>query len=375
MDQLSLGSLGLGGGPPAPSRGGGGPGGDGGDLLVLAAAPPQQNTPQLVHRSGHTAIYRLYDTGFKVVLHPNPGEELILKLLHEQNISQFLPWSCRKRQVTDVTTFDKRPALSFKWANGITLTEWLQKVQFGPAVDLTIRIRAAMAIARTLSDFHEGGVVYNNLTPENVVLSPFEGEYVATLIDLSNSLIYRNDNSADEVDATFERQMKEVDLKALGVIFGAIFQGADAGGLAGPQVTSSGGVGVGGPQQGMYGGGEEYPDDGRRKRGKPQARGEGLPLYLGSLISALLESKPDVSYSSAKDVFNDLKALAEDGPGGQLLRTDLDESTSKSRLRLQKDMFYGRQVQMSMLMHLFQSSVAVGHQPLMATISGYPGTG
>ena len=98
--------------------------------------------PQLTHQSNGTAIYRLNDIGYKVILDPAPSEEQTPRLLqHEKNISQFLPTSCHKRQVIDVTTFNDRAALSFKWANGITLKEWLQNVMIGPRVDLDVRLR------------------------------------------------------------------------------------------------------------------------------------------------------------------------------------------------------------------------------------------
>ena len=370
MDQLaSLGSLGLGG-----SGGVGGGGGRGPPRrvsspgsLASAGAPPQ-TTPQLVHQSDRTAIYRLYDTGFKVKLltastNPNNNEEQMLKLLHEQNISNFLPLTCRKRQVTEVTTFNNMPALKYQWASGITLKEWMQNIQAGPhQVDLTVRIRAAMAIAKSLSDFHDGGVVYNSLTPENIVLSPFEGEYAATLIDLSNALIYRNDPTA-AVDASFERQMKEMDLQSLGLVLNQLFRGEN--------LLNPGPHMEGGPSCNI-----EDQQPARRKRGKQYSLGEGLPLYLGTLISVLLEpNNSDSSYVSAKDVYHDLKVLSGNGPSGCLMKSELDEFTVRSKLRLQGNEFYGRQVQLSMLVHLFQSSVALGNQPLMATISGYPGTG
>lgn len=323
-----------------------------------------------MHKSNNTAIYRLYDTGFKVVLHPNPGEEHMSKLRNEQEISQFLPWSCRKRQALGVTTFEDRPALSFKWANGITLSQWLQKVRSSrPPEDMNIRIRAAMAIAKTLSDFHAGGVVHNGLTPDNIVLSPSEGAYVATLIDLASAAIYWGDDTGDDVDPVLERKMKEVDLKALGLVLNELFWGSE---------RPNKGEAIGRGEHLKHGehdndSHDEGADGIRRKRGKPQAHGEGLPLYLGALISALLENTPDARYESAKDVFNDLKVLAED-QSGSLMQSQLDYSMTNSRLRLRSDGFYGRRVQMSVLMHLFESSVADG-KPSMAMISGYAGTG
>ena len=52
-----------------------------------------------------------------------------------------------------------------------------------------------------------------------------------------------------------------------------------------------------------------------------------------------------------------------------------DEVIMNNRLKLPKDLFYGRQVQMSMLTNLLQSATMLGDQPLMALIAGYPGTG
>jgi hypothetical protein len=269
--------------------------------------------------------------------------------------------------VTDVTSFNRRPALSFNWASGITLKEWLHKVKTGPEVDLIIRLRAAMAIARTLSEFHDGGVVYNCLTAENIVLVPCRGEYVATLIDLSSALIYRDNNKSDaDIDAAFETQVKEGDLKNLGLIINQIFWGEE---------RTHEGRGQGNENEKDDDEGAQDPN--RRKRGKQHALGEGLPLYLNTLISALLDTSnsPDEGYGyvNAHDVFLDLKMLSHnaDGPLG---KSELDEATLNSRLRLQGGMFYGRQVQMSMLLHLFQSAAVLG-KPLMATISGYPGTG
>lgn len=346
----SLGSLGLG-------------------LVVSSPSPPPaSSSPQLIHQSETKAIYRLYDTGYKVLLSPDPSADFA-KLVHEQNISNFLPLSCRKRKVIDVTTFNERPALRFQWASGITLKEWIKKVENGPPVDQIVQIRAAMAIAKTLSDFHDGGVVYNKLTPDNIVLAPVEGEYVATLIDLSCALIYRDggNNICADDDPAHERPMKDADLKSLGVILNQLFRGGESTALfAGEgsmndQGSSSDDVDV-------------DPLNDRRKRGKQETPGEGLPLYLSSLISALMDTSTpsEQRYKSVMDVYLDLKTLAN---SGAISSNILDEFTMKSRLRLPSDLFYGRQVQMSMLLHLFQTSVAIGSRPLMAIISGYPGTG
>ena len=89
-------------------------------VVSSPSPPPASSSPQLIHQSETKAIYRLYDPGYKVLLSPDPSDEFA-KLVHEQNISNFLPLSCRKRKVIDVTTFTERPALRFQWASGITL--------------------------------------------------------------------------------------------------------------------------------------------------------------------------------------------------------------------------------------------------------------
>ena len=314
-------------------------------------------TPQLVYQSNVTAVYRLQDKGIKVLVSPNVTEEQILRLVHEQDISKFLPSSCRKRHVIDVKGFKGDPAIHFKWANGITLKEWLRKAQLRPDVDLSVRLRAAIAIVETLIDFHNGGVVYNNLTPENIILDAFEGAYAATLIDLSRASLYHS--KGDE----FALEVKATDLKDLGIILNELFCGQND--VADEERKDC----------------EEMNfDQSARKRGKRQYQGDGLPMCLGSLISTLLLSGDrmttiTVVYESAKDVLFDLRAIAKK-PQIFLKPFILgDDVTVKSKLRLPVDAFYGRQTEMTMLMHALNSVIKLGGQPMMVVVSGYPGTG
>ena len=109
----------------------------------------------------------------------------------------------------------------------------------------------------------------------------------------------------------------------------------------------------------------------RKKRGKEQPC-DGFPLYLGSLVSALQDhalSSISVCYSDAKDVYHDLKIFVDD-ESGRLSRVDIDEDAIMSRLRLPPDVFYGRQVQMSMILHMLEFG-----SPQIALISGCPGSG
>ena len=354
---LSLESLGLGG----PSWG---------DASFSETLDSVQTSPQLVHQGISTAVYRVHDKGFKVILQPQPTEESVHRLLNEKRISDFLPSTCRKRRVIDITSFNRQPALSFKWVDGITLREWLKTAPFDSQASHNVRLRVGMAIAKTLSDFHNGGVVCNSLQPENVVLAPFEasgGECVATFIDLSRSLIYR-DGDMVNFDAVTEKQVIKVDLRSLGMVLDEIFRKEDRATCEGEDSATREGIKYGVQDT------QSDADHGRRKRGKQQTFRDGLPLYLSMLISALLENSTsqEMCYESAQDVFLDLKVLAEDS-SGCFSKKQMGESSLKSCLR--GGMFYGRQVQMSMILHLFQSTVSLGSQPLMAIISGYPGTG
>ena len=116
-----------------------------------------------------------------------------------------------------------------------------------------------------------------------------------------------------------------------------------------------------------------------RKRGKQLTPGEGLPLYLRVMVSTLLagddeENASQLRYESANAVYEDLKEMTTQA--NRFKKAEVDhEVLIHSRLKLPKDLFYGRKVQMSMLMSLLQSATMLGDQPLMALVSGYPGTG
>ena len=268
---------------------------------------------------------------------------------------------------------------SFKWANGITLKEWLQNAS-SQASDLDVRLRAAMAIAKSLAAFHDGGVAYNNLTPENIVLSPFEGSYVATLIDLSNciNIGMGNNNHHNTTGSMNEAEMKGGDLNNLGLVLDKLFRGENGIGGQDDGISDS----SNNEQQQSEDTDENYAENARKKRGRQNTMLGGdddIPLYLGTMISALIGTESldhsDFCYKNANDVFHDLQTMAKNTNGG-FLKCKVDESTANSHLVLQgSNLFYGRQVQMSMLMHLFTTMTTLGDEPMMATIAGYAGTG
>jgi hypothetical protein len=358
---------------------------------LVSVAPQQQqptgviNGPQLVSVSTSTSIYRSQDTGIKVIHQSTsnipPCQTILQKLLHEETISKRLQQnqqcSNNHRNVLQVGSFNGTPALYFKWENGITCNEWLDKVQqiHPNVVGFNVRLRAAMAIARTLSQFHTCSVVYNSLSADNIVLTPLEGDYVAKFIDLSEAVICNDEEGF--------REMMVVDLTSLGLIYDHLFKEY---GVGGEGDTRSGRRAVGSMSSEVEDGEDVGNNRNVRKRGKQRTPGEGLPLYLGAMISTLLNSGVDNDssqsrYKSVNDVYEDLKAMAtQDGSlnrsSSSSLRDECDnEGFFQGRLKFPKDLFYGRQVQMSMILHLLQSSTMLGDQPLMALIAGYPGTG
>eukprot|EP00984_Skeletonema_dohrnii_P001712 scaffold569_cov67-Skeletonema_dohrnii-CCMP3373.AAC.2 len=365
--------------------------------LSTTSTNDDDGPPQLiVSKSNGTSIYRsaqkLNAVGIKVIhqndhlqaadtLSPSNFNLTMNKLVHEETVSKLLPPDVNKRHVIEVSSFNGSPALYFKWENGITCEEWLDKVRIQQqtthpqkegAARFTVRLRAAVAIAKTLTQFHQSHVVYNALTLENIVLTPFEGDYLATFIDLSDAVICNDEQTFDE--------RKGVDLTNLGIVLNQLFQKVDG---DGELASSRKRVSVSSDTKG------EVPSNTRnvKKRGKQHTPGEGLPLYLRAMVSTLLirDEEHGVSqqlrYESANAVYEDLKVMATPAADGNrrnsyFKETEVDhEVIIHSRLKLPKDLFYGRQVQMSMIMHQLQSVTMLGDQPLMALIAGYPGTG
>eukprot|EP00984_Skeletonema_dohrnii_P002018 scaffold676_cov66-Skeletonema_dohrnii-CCMP3373.AAC.1 len=243
-------------------------------------SPPQL----IVSKSNGTSIYRsaqkLNAVGIKVIHQnndhlqaadtPSPSNFNLTmnKLVHEETVSKLLPPDVNKRHVIEVSSFNGSPALYFKWENGITCEEWLDKVriqqqtthpQKEEAAKFTVRLRAALAIAKTLTQFHQSHVVYNALTLENIVLTPFEGDYLATFIDLSDAVICIDEQTFDE--------RKRVDLTNLGIVLNQLFQKADGDG-DGELTSSRGRVSVSSDTEG------EVPSTSNtrnaKKRGKQQ---------------------------------------------------------------------------------------------------------
>jgi hypothetical protein len=226
-------------------------------------------------------------------------------------------------------------------------------------------------------------VAYNALAPKNIVLMPFEGDYVAKFIDLSDAVVCN--------DVQTYKDMTAVDLKSFGRLLDQLFQmegGGEGGERSSPSSALDGGddyVGIAYSRRVSVNSEDEGEVAARSKRGRQRTPGEGLPLYLGAMISTLLISGDDdnnssqLRYESSNDVYEDLKSMLSQNVNNRRsskeIETNHDDAGLNRRLKIPTDLFYGRQVQMSMIMHLLQSSTMIGDQPLMALIAGYAGTG
>lgn len=341
------------------------------ESILVHSTPVAENDevrPHLVHKSDSTEIYRIKDIGIKVLVGEISLEEQKKRLGHEHNITNFLSSSSRQRKVIEKKDYDGRPALWFKWEEGVTLRSWLQK----PGVDLTSRVRAAIAIAKNLSEFHDGGVFYNNLSIDDIVLNTVEGVDIATFVDLSKSGFI---DMRPKADKEYTDMLRRTDLKMMGHVFRAIFHGHD-------------------PSFQDYDDKEivlkdilhenDTRDHHHKKRGKPSSPGDFLPnsqsclpIYIHSLVSLLISpgSKSCIGYSNAKDVWLDLTSFSEK-PNRNIKWVETEQSIGDGKLKLGGDMmFYGRQVQLSMIHHFFESVIRNDACPLMSVISGCPGAG
>ncbi len=357
----------------------------------------EESIIELVHSKRGTNIYRHGKLGYKVLMCDDEAaeaalsataavaaavpktspavvisEEQILRLVREQTISRYLPNGCKKRRVVDVKGFKGNPSLYFEWVEGVSLKEWMAKTNNHGDEDndgsnaeicskhpphqagidfMKERLKVAIAITKTLQEFHYGGVAYNFLTLEHIILqwtsskdnddekdknntanNHEEGECVASLINLSKATVFA------EVTTEEATQAIRKDLNSLGLILGALFsKESDVPSDVMRRLSDDALLDVGEAEfpasnvnSGCDGDEEERPGQ-VKKRGKQQKLGDGLPIYLCSLISALIgyEEMTDSSelYDNASNVLKDLE-LAARKP--LLLVPDVEERDRKS---------------------------------------------
>ena len=342
-------------------------------LLYPTSGP---TAPILVHQTPVTQVYRHGpDSGIKVIL-PSATTS-VAQLEHEHRVSSLLPRGARQRRTRRVDFRGDHPALYFEWTEGVPLDRWLREAALqnqreaagvGKAGEdwFARRLRAALAVAGALSDLHGSCVAHGQLTPSHIVLDAMPRHCEATLIDLS-----RARHPADEQDLA-------QDLRGLGRVLGQLFRGCPHGDAAAPSASERSGnasiqdkillsqVNRGGNSEGR-----------NTKRGKQQDIADGLPPYLSSLVAALsnsCESKDETMgrYTDVKDVVADLRAALE--KNAVYFRPLQESEVLRNCPGINKDAFYGRQSELAVLMHAYNSVVTLG-RPVMAAVSGHGGMG
>ncbi|KAL7553996.1 hypothetical protein ACHAWF_017381, partial [Thalassiosira exigua] len=320
---------------------------------VTAGADP----PTFVCKGTTASIYRQPPSfGFKVIEDLDPTEEQVLNLVSDDQISRYLPPRCAQRRALNLKSFQGNPALYFQWAEGVSIREWLACGD-NARVGLEERLRIATAIAKSLSEFHEGDVLHLYLTEENIIINMSEGRCHASLINLSRAEVI---SQMSDVDT---RGAMKAELRDLGHVLNALFRGESA--KDSKYVTDSD---------------SDDADEisARCKRGKLQRPGEDLPIYLTSMISTLILAEANEgsaeTYEDARSVFLDLEAAARKfhiyfDPFNH------DAYAGNNKLKLPPDAFYGRENELAKLLHSFESVVKVEGQPVCVAVSGYGGSG
>ncbi|KAL7531691.1 hypothetical protein ACHAXR_008840 [Thalassiosira sp. AJA248-18] len=342
----------------------------------------------LVYTSSKSKIYRFrHDRGIKVAsaitqLEDSKQQEYMHDIMkHEQRISEHLPPSVPKRRVIKLENFQGCHAFHFEWVTGLTLEEWLRnhnnhemvpQNQSNQAQLETTKqkLRVAVAITKTLKEYHDAGVAHKKISLSNIILEETTTattySCLATLIDLSRSVILGKINT-DKNSHSADYDAKRLDLESLGYVFQQLFEVGSSSGEEDDREC------CGGPK--MNSGGRNV------KRGKSSSQHqraiEGLPLYLSSLISALFVNRnlnygTVETYANVNAVLSDLRIALDKYE--TYFRPAFDRGSSSQNTLPILDAFYGRQSEMTVLTNSFHSVMNLG-QPSITVISGHAGMG
>ena len=335
-----------------------------------------ENTPRLVYSSSTTEIYRYgEDKGIKFSSQERIG--------HEERISHHLPLSCPRQKIFNLEQCADggRFSYHFEWVNGVTLAEWLTNQTHqrnSQETQLKTRLRVAIAIAKTVGEYHDAGVAHNKLSVSNIIVETFEqGGYCAiSLIDLSEAVLlnqggqqyYNYDSNNVESEAA-----RRVDLKQLGRVFQRLFGRNDE--ITFGQQPHS----VKEKETENYD--RDYEVNSRKKRGKTSRDTEGIPMYLTSMIAALINQGTDCSndihgetYESISLVLSDLKIAATKFSTYLGRNIDYEEASLLNHLSVPHSAFYGRQSELSVLRSSLHAVISSGN-PMMTVVAGHAGIG
>jgi len=375
--------------------------------------------PRLVRESSAARTYQLdRHKGIKVIdvpPHDQARRDQVKAVIErERRASGRLPPSCPARRVAKVEESPSSVSFHFEWVGGIALEEWLRdnmkrrRPQDGDAAaddDLKSRLQAAMVIAKTLSDYHEVyGVAHGGLSASSILLETYGtagsgGSNVtnvsaANFVDLSRAVLLTELAGTGEEEEEARIAATRKDLGDLGRVFQRLFggDGSDA------SPTTSMDVEGNGPSEEAMDSEDDDRDRGgkRKKRGKSSTEreqvNEGLPMYVASLISALLANDDGhcpggnisinnnssnvnkETYTSARSLLSDLRA-ALDKFNVYFRPFDWKEASLWNHLPVpDHGAFYGRATESSILMNSLRNVADVG-RPMLTVVSGHAGMG
>lgn len=318
-----------------------------------------------VHQSETALILRCANRGMKVLVNIDGSHDKILSILeHERRVSDYLPTSCAHRKVHGLDTHGGSFGFNFDWVEGITLGKWLeqQNAQTNQEVDLKEHIHVAISIVKAVASFHEAGVAHNNITPDNIILSFESRQCSATLIDLARAVVLKDEHVASAERLTID------DMKALGCVLYSVFEGENASLEAASdskeKILEN-----------------ARADKSRAKRGRndKQQVNKNIPLYLISLLSALVSPSLNVGgtfkyqYQNANDVLNDLHAAVKKPE--LYLTPHISSDKANMYVQIPRDSFYGRLSEVSMVKQALDVVKKSGGQPIIISVSGFAGAG
>lgn len=345
--------------------------------------PSSKQAPfRLVYESKTSRIFCNGELGIKVPALSNPSSSDSHRRLlqHEHEVSRSM-MPAPARQVLRVDTFRGSPAMYFQWADGQNVREWLtskagieqrRALASTHGFELAAHLKVAIAVTKSVCEFHEAGMIHGHLNMDNVLLQ-FQPQgtqtYSATLIDYSRATtpadlcnIRTNEDRIAYADAK-----KKKDLNDLGLLLYSVL---------GEHVQEATTV--------VRDGGEDDEDMGvlRSKRGKRQHQAHqtnNLPLYLISLIASLLTPIPNqggdniVFYKNARRVLSDLQLAMQ--KADIYLKPYSSTDLVSRPLIFPQGSFYGRKTELFMLQHSFDAMMKGDSKPCALVVSGYAGTG
>ncbi|KAL7540418.1 hypothetical protein ACHAXR_012736 [Thalassiosira sp. AJA248-18] len=383
----------------------------------INSAPTRPLPLRLIYQSSTTEIYRRPNSseGVKVILSEASinHEQVLCHLAQEQRMTnEHSPQSSPTRMITKIETFNGYPAFTFEWVDGVSLKDWLSETDGSVRSDnvgLKSRLRLATAITKTLHEYHEAGISHGKLSTSNIIVDAINtgsnGQYfTVAFIDLSKATLVNNSNGSMHMNPEGKRLdgLKSLDLKDLGLVMKEIFSKGGVGQYNDDDCHVFHKVNCDDIVKMMEGDDDDEEEDtmkqpkrkqgnqmqndhdsiddgmGQKKRERRTTHDDGLPMYISSFVSALLNACTNGGnsfgeiYDTAEDVWGDLKAATT--KYDVYFPTTLETLSQQQQLMLQQGRFYGRKSELSMLLHSLNSVIHYGNSSL-STVSGGPGMG